>query len=408
MEASRGDKTICLPFQSEEHYFRCMDDRRLFRAWLEELHGQHPELFPSHFGKGFSLDDRRFSERAQMWIRRIELHADKQKFSVRPSFVMPYMVALTEEVEHGLYLRHWGVPFDALAHVFGRSPMFWYRAELSLGRSSLVGTSVKAPEHLPEHLVADEKHTRLVGKKVFVPTVAAGGCILGATVTESADAPALEAAYGEFSQEARQLSPSYAPKSVGTDGWEGTQKAFRSLFKGIAVILCFLHSVLKISDRCRRDPARADVLTKTWDVYKAASRTQMSERIEHLRTWAVGHLASKTLLLKTVLKLCSKRERFLEAFDHPGAHRTSNGVDRLINHLDRRLFMMRKLHGVVDSARLAVRSIALQWNFHPYGPRLRTDEPERRSPFRDLNGFEYHHNWLHNLLIAASMGGRRR
>ena len=51
--------------------------------------------------------------------------------------------------------------------------------------------------------------------------------------------------------------------------------------------------------------------------------------------------------------------------------------------------------------------MALQWNFHPYGPRLRHDQPSRVSPFHDLNGFQYPPNWLHNLLIASSMGGLR-
>ncbi len=31
--------------------------------------------------------------------------------------------------------------------------------------------------------------------------------------------------------------------------------------------------------------------------------------------------------------------------------------------------------------------------------------PPRSS--RDLNGFQYHDNWLHNLLIASSMNGRK-
>ena len=50
-----------------------------------------------------------------------------------------------------------------------------------------------------------------------------------------------------------------------------------------------------------------------------------------------------------------------------------------------------------------------RWNgdFHPYGARLRRDQPSRVSPFHDLNGFQYHPNWLHNLLIASSMGGLR-
>jgi hypothetical protein len=36
---------------------------------------------------------------------------------------------------------------------------YWHRLERSLGRFSLVGTTVQAAESLPRHLVADEKHT---------------------------------------------------------------------------------------------------------------------------------------------------------------------------------------------------------------------------------------------------------
>jgi hypothetical protein len=38
---------------------------------------------------------------------------------------MPYMIGRTEEIEKALSLRQWGVPFDALAYVFGRNAMFW-------------------------------------------------------------------------------------------------------------------------------------------------------------------------------------------------------------------------------------------------------------------------------------------
>ena len=68
---------------------------------------------------------------------------------------------------------------------------------------------------------------------------------------------------------------------------------------------------------------------------------------------------------------------------------------------------MRSCHATTASARLAVRALARPWTFPPYGPRLRRDRPSRVSPFHDLNGFQYHPNWLHNLLIASSMGGLR-
>ena len=37
--------------------------------------------------------------------------------------------------------------------------MYWYPIYVSLGRASLVGTTVKEAQKLPQHLLADEKHT---------------------------------------------------------------------------------------------------------------------------------------------------------------------------------------------------------------------------------------------------------
>ena len=108
-----------------------------------------------------------------------------------------------------------------------------------------------------------------------------------------------------------------------------------------------------------------------------------------------------------VLKMGHPRADFTPAYDCPQAHRTSHAVDRLLNSQERLLSAMRYCHATTASARLAVRAMALQGNFHPYGSRLRRDQPSRVSPFHDLNGFQDHPNWLHNLLIASSRGGLR-
>jgi hypothetical protein len=406
MEPSRG-KSICVPFESAEHYAACVADPASFRQHLTAVCGQHPELFPARMCEGFVLHDKSGSIKQQVMLRRLALTATGEVFLVRPSFLMPYMVGRTEAVEKALYLRHWGVPFDALVYVFGRDAMYWYRAELALGRPTIVGSTVKQPEKLPAHVLADEKHTWALGHEVYVATTVGSGCILGATVTETASADALEVAYGEFAEEARALSPTYSPTTVCTDGWEATQSAWRRLFPTVCIILCFLHSVLKIAERCGRDRAtRTLVLNRVWAVYNACTQAQFSQRLRRLREWATGSLP-EGVLRKMVRKLCGKGPQFARAYRFPGAHRTSNALDRLMNHQDRRLYAMRYFHGMPDAARLAMRAMALQWNFHPYGARTRRDDPTRRSPFHDLNGFEYHPNWLHNLLIASSMGGRK-
>jgi hypothetical protein len=406
MEPSRG-KSICIPFESEDHYAICVVDPDRFRQYRMDLHSRHPELLPAGFEQGFIFHDKTWSIKQRVLTRRLRLMATGQLYQVRPSFLMPSMTARTERVERGLYLRQWGVPFEALAYLFGRDAMCWYRAEVALGRPSLVGTPSKCPEKLPEHLLADEKHTGLEGHKRYLSTTVAGGCLRGASVTSSASTEALEAAYGEFADEARALNPAYSPKTVCTDGWEATQNAWQRLFPGICIILCFLHAVLKIGERCVRNlPLRTSLVDKAGSVYEAVTRAQFSQRLRRFREWGLKH-TSLGPLRDAVLSLCNKGPRFACAYSHRGAHRTSNAVDRLMNYQDRRLYAMGYFHGTLESARLAVRAMALLWNFHPYGTRIRRDSPTRRSPFHDLNGFHYHDNWLHNLLIASSMGGRK-
>jgi hypothetical protein len=376
----------------------------MYRRQLERLIAQHPELFPQAISAGFWFHDCYPSVKQRLVLRRVKLKATGAVYQLRPSFVLPYLVGRTAEVEKALYLRQWGVPFDALAYLFGRDPLFWYRAWLSFGRVSLVGTTVKDPGKLPRDLVADEKQTWVGGHKVYVPTTAAGGCILGATVVAQADGEALTQGYGEFAQEAHQLAPAYQPQTACTDGWHATREAWQRLYPAAVLVLCFLHSVIKIRDRCR-GALRRSVVDKAWHVYQGATKRQFAQRLRRLGEWASAHLAGP--VQETVLKLRQQRERFLPAYDFARAHRTSNAVDRLMNYQARLLYAMRYFHHSTAAARLGVRAMALQWNFHPYGVRLRRAQPSRRSPFHDLNGFQYHDNWLHNLLIAASLGGRR-
>jgi len=167
---SRGHKHICVPFESEAHYQECVEDVATYREYLTKLSAQHPELFPQAIGSGYTFHDTYRSRKPQMAVRRIKLKASGEVFTLRPSFVMPYLIARTDEVEHALFLRQWGVPFWALAEVFGHDAMFWYRAWLSFGRPNLVGTTVKQVETLPQDLVADEKITWLGGEEIVVPT----------------------------------------------------------------------------------------------------------------------------------------------------------------------------------------------------------------------------------------------
>ncbi len=73
-------------------------------------------------------------------------------YQIRPDTVMPYMIGKTEDVEKGLYLRRYGVPYDGIAHLLGHNAMYWYHATQALSRISIVGSTVKTPGVFPPQL----------------------------------------------------------------------------------------------------------------------------------------------------------------------------------------------------------------------------------------------------------------
>ncbi len=102
--------------------------------------------------------------------------------------------------------------------------MFWYRAYVSFGRNSIVGTTVKEADKLPTDVLADEKHSRLK-EKVYSPTTGAQECIWGTDIATDAGTKALTQGYQTFKTESQQLDPTYRLKTANTDGWPATQNA---------------------------------------------------------------------------------------------------------------------------------------------------------------------------------------
>ena len=94
-QPSRGRKHICVPFESEGQYQDCVADVAKYRAYLTKLRQQHPELFPQAMGEGYTFHDRYASRKQPVVLRRIKLKATQEVFTLRPSFVLLYLVART-------------------------------------------------------------------------------------------------------------------------------------------------------------------------------------------------------------------------------------------------------------------------------------------------------------------------
>lgn len=383
-----------------------IENPKMFRNKLDTFIDELPELFPEGIRNGYSLKEIRHPKKSEVPTRRILVGT--VSYTVRPSFVMPYHVALADDVEKALFLRKFDVPFWAISRVFGKDAMFWFRTEQSLGRNSIVGTTIKDPGLLPEHLAADEKHSRIRGEKVYVATTVGAQCILGACVSENAGEKDLKEAYGKFRQEALNLNPEYSLKSVNTDGWKATIKAWKSLFPWVFVICCFLHVFIKIRDRsCRkfREIFR-DAADKIWNCYEAPTKASFSQRVRRLYEWAKME-KMPDVILKPIKKLKENLTSYSKTYDLPGCHRTSNMVDRLMQRMDRHLFSTSYFHGSPESAELSIRGWALIQNFAPCNPITVKKHGGLRCPAEWLNKSRYHEDWLQNLLTSASMGGFR-
>lgn len=406
---AKSSNQIRIPI-SREDYPNMVNDSQQFRARLDQFINDYPELFPVSIEQGYQLYgySRPSVKMPDIKRRRIRLAAPDEQgqqrvYTVVPSFVLPYMAGDTDVVEKALFLRRFGVPFWALTYVFGHNDMYWQRLVVQFGCNDIVGTTLKAPEHLPDHLLADEKHTRLNGEKAYIATTVAQDCVLGISLSLAADEEQLTAAYGQFKQEAHRLKPDYQPQTVNTDGWSATQLAWRALFPTIVIVQCFLHAFIAIRSRCKRlKDLFPEIKQRLWDIYHAEQVDSFRQQINDLETWAHQHLSGRPL--EAILKLCTKTDLFALAFEHPQAHRTSNMIDRHLDPLDRCLYSAHYFHGHLMTAEYQLRAWALFHNFQPYCPRAKIRE-HFQSPFHKLNGFVYHDNWLQNLLVATSLGG---
>jgi hypothetical protein len=402
LQAPRGAKQIVIPM-TRPQYDEIWHDPQRTRAFLDGLAGSAPELFPAGFDRGYRLHGfgRESRKLPGLRLRKIVLQ-DGSSYWLRPSFLTSYMTGTVDELADPLLLAAHGVPAWLLKIGFGRSEMDWHRVVERLGRSSLVGTTVRDPAQLPLHLAADEHHADWSGQKGYVATTVGVGCILGIALTSAADDDHLQEAYGVFAAEARDVEPEYAPATVNADGWAATRNAFGSLFPSIAVVLCFLHGFLKIRDRCRK--AR-ELHRRVWEVYRAATAEEFRRRMNEFQQWCTTQTwpASVREMLE---KLWAKTESYAAAYAHPGCHRTSNAVDRPMNRLCRLMYAGRGLHGHQGSSELRLRGWALLQNFRPYAPRGKCPRAFASAAHR-LNGKRYHEHWLHNLMVSTSLMGFR-
>jgi hypothetical protein len=350
------------------------------------------------------LHDDGTSKKTGVMTRRIKLKKGAV-WTVHPSFVMPYMTGCTEAIAKALFLRKYGVPYEALTYVFGRDDNYWYRMETQFGRKSIVATTVKTAG-IPQDLLADEHLEKINSKKVYIATTVAAGCVFGAEISSTASTEDLKNAYGVFKEEALAVDPEYAPSTVNTDGWSGTQGAWSALFPMIVIIRCFLHAWLRIRDCGKKLANFFELGEKVWNVYYSETRRTMSQRIRRLRDWAMKHVGG--VALEKTLALCDKQAEWSLWYACENAYTTSNELDRLVRSQNKYFDRGQHFHGTWESANVRSRSWAILHNYWDWGRKTCEANEGYRCPAERLNGKRYADCWLENLLVATSAAPNRK
>lgn len=405
---NNGFKSIRVNFREDE-YGQILSDNQYFKDRLNFMIEKYPDLFPQEIANGYQLHGTiPASIKQNIQVRRINITSMKRGiFQIYPAFVMPYMTARTDEAWKILLLSMYRVPEWVLAKVFDKDEKHIQRLQSHLGNCSLVGSTVRGKTKVPEHLVADEKHSRLNGEKTYIATISAKDCFLCSGVTNKADETELTDAYEKFEKQAEDIEADYQAKTVNTDGWQATGNALKKVLgKSVKIISCFLHALLSIKNVSTKKSKKIflEVKEKVWNIYKAKDKHTFAQRIRRLKEFATS--ISDDRIKEKVLKLCKKKYSFMTSYDFSQAYRTSNMIDRLMDFMDKFLYNRKYLKGKSQTAQKSVTAFCIAHNFRPYSP-VTVKKQNIRSPFEKLNGFQYHENWLKNMLIATSRNGYR-
>jgi hypothetical protein len=145
-----------------------------------------------------------------------------------------------------LLATHGGLSLELCAVICHLSPMALYRLVCAFGQQRVVTVLMRCGLPLPTYVLADEKHSRCLTEKVYLPTIVCGRVIWHLGYTEDASAAALTQSYGVFQRAAVQQEPSYRLRGILTDGFDSAVKSMRTLFPRARLGNCLRHALTKL------------------------------------------------------------------------------------------------------------------------------------------------------------------
>ncbi len=412
---TRENRTITVDFRDEATYFRLMEDGRAFLecvlAFILSLGFQLTHKATCGGGGGLTRHSHYMRVRlGGVTIWRLQCTRCQAVFTVLPHVVLRYRSMRPEVARDALLATHGGLSLERCAVLSHLSPMALYRLVCALGSQSLVTVLTRCELPLPVYVLADEKHSRCLTDKVYLPTMVSGRVIWHLGYTTEASAAAFTQAYQEFQRAAVQHEPSYRVKGILTDGFDSTTKSLRALFPGVRLGTCLRHALLKLPKKLAAiaSPVRQALRTQFHTLlYRARQR-------RGLRVFALGQRLRRFVDRVTTTAgtvngarvqrwFQDKKAGWYAVLEDPRMPVTSTLLDQAHNAIERKLFAMKGFHHPGGSQQACLTGLAHLYNLVPY---------QRRAQYAGQCGVEVEGgrvptaDWCLNLQILTSGGFR--
>jgi hypothetical protein len=355
-KAPRENRTITVDFQDESTYFQLIHDGKAFVEFV----------FAFLLSLGFQLNHKascsdggsltRHSHYARvrlggLTIWRIQCTRCKAVFTVLPHFVLRYRKMRPDAARDALLATHGGLSLELCAAICHISPMALYRLICALGQQSLVAVLTRCALPLPVYILVDEKHSRCLTNKVYLPTIVSGRVIWHLGYCDSKSAVAFTQSYGVFQQAALAHEPSYQVRGALTDGFDSTTKSMRTLFPGARLGNCLRHAINKLPDKLvgLATPLRKG-LRSMFHTLLHRCRTRKSLRVvalgQRLRRFADSITATEGEEHGERVRSWfeDKKAGWYAVLEDPKMPAMSTLLDQAHNAIDRKLFNMKGFH----------------------------------------------------------------
>jgi hypothetical protein len=412
---TRHNRTITVDFQNEATYFQLLGDGKAFvecvMAFLLSLGFQLAHKATCHGGGCLTRHSHYVRVRlGGLTIWRIQCTRCKAVFTILPHFALRYRSMRPDVARDVLLATHGGLSLELCAVLYHLSPMALYRLVCAFGHHSLVTVLTRCGLPLPVYFLVDEKHSRCLTEKVYLPTIVRGRVIWHLGYTEDASAVAFTQSYGEFQRAASQQEPAYRVRGILTDGFDSTVKSMRTLFPGARLGNCLRHAINKLPGKLMAiaSPVRKALRSQFHTlVYRARQR-------RGLRVFALGQRLRHFVEHVTATAGAANGERVRRWFQEkkagwyavladPQMPATSTLLDQAHNAIERKLFAMKGFHHPGGSQQAFLTGLAHLYNLIPYQRRAKqagqcgVEVEGGRVPTTD---------WFLNLQILTSGGFR--